>query len=111
MRGALIANFAFASVVLAASSVTLHLLVPAIGTEVQQKVAYGEIINKAETLDAESQKNMERKTAIEKSAIYDIWMSGFGMMQKFFAAMSALFGCIVGYRALRKSKTEANGTS
>ena len=62
IQAALVANFAFAFLVLAASSVTLYLLVPAINTEVQQKTAYVEIINEARNLDAASQKNMQQKT-------------------------------------------------
>jgi hypothetical protein len=109
IRTALVINFALASIVLATSSITLFLLVPAIEIASQQP-AYERTITEAQRLETTGQANMQRKTKIEKDAISDIWTSGFGMLEKLFGAVSALFASIVGYLALRKTKTEGSNS-
>jgi hypothetical protein len=105
IRVALVLNFALASIVLAGSSVTLYLLVPAIERFSQQPV-YEKTISEAKKLETAGQAELLRKSEIEKGAIYEIWTSGFGMLEKLFGAIGGVFGCLAGYLALRQSKTE-----
>jgi hypothetical protein len=101
VRTALFVNFALASVVLAASGITVYLLGPAIEQTSQTK-EYEKTRTKAQQINTDSQENSERKSTIEKKAIYEIWTSTFGMLQKLFVMITALFGAIAGFKALWK---------
>lgn len=106
VRTALVVNFAFASIVLAASGITVHLLEPAIEQTSQTK-DYEKTITKAQQINTDSQENAERKSKIEQKAISEIWTSRFGMLEKLFSAITALIGVFSGILLLRKRIKES----
>jgi hypothetical protein len=101
VRAALVLNFALASIVLAASAITLYLLEPAI-EKTSQTEDYEKTITKAQQIDTDSQANAERKSKIEQKAISEIWTSGLGMLEKLLTAAAALITAITGFVTLWK---------